>query len=91
MIDVKHVTKLASLPLTNEEEKRFTDQLAETIKFIDHLKKIDVKDVAPTSQVTGKTNQFRPDEITPSLSQEQALKNAPKTYNGFFVTKIVWE
>lgn len=91
MIDVKHVAKLANLPLAAEEEKRFAGQLAETIKFIDQLEKVDVKGVAPTSQVTGKTNQLRPDEITPSLSQEQALKNAPKTHNGFFVTKIVWE
>ncbi|MBI3577675.1 Asp-tRNA(Asn)/Glu-tRNA(Gln) amidotransferase subunit GatC [Candidatus Gottesmanbacteria bacterium] len=86
--EVKHVAKLANLPLAKEEAKIFEKQLSITIKFIDHLQELDIKGITETSQVTGKTNELRDDKITPGLSQEETLKNASKIRNGFFVTKI---
>lgn len=88
---VKHVAKLANLPLTVAEEETLLKQLGETITYIDDLQEIDTKSVPPTSQVTGKTNELREDETTPSLSQADALKNGKDTHNGFFVSKITWE
>lgn len=89
--DVKHVAKLANLPLTETEEGTFLKQLGETITYMDDLQEIDTKGVAPTSQVTGKTNELREDKTTPCLSQEDALKNGKDTHNGFFMSKITWE
>lgn len=90
-IDVTRVAKLANLPLKPGESNLLETQLSETVSFVDELKEVETKHVPPTSQVTGKTNQFREDEVKPSLTQEEALKNAPKTKNGFFVSKIVWD
>ncbi len=90
-IDVTHVAKLANLPLSNEESKKFQKQLSETVSYIDELREVDTKNIPPTSQVTGKINEFREDEVKPSLSQEDALKNASKTKSGMFVSKIVWD
>lgn len=89
--EVKHIAHLANLPLNDEETKIFQAQLAETIEYINHLQEISTKNITPTSQVTGKTNEFRKDEVAPSLSQEEALRNSPNTYKGFFVSKIVWQ
>ncbi len=91
MIDIKHIAKLANLPLIADEEKDFQQQLAETIDYINQLQKIDTNKVEPTSQVTGKVNEFRDDVTTLCLSQEDALKNAKATHNGFFVSKVKWE
>lgn len=85
--DISHVAKLANLPLTDEEKKKFESQLEETIKYIEGLNKVDTEGIEPTSQVTGLENVLREDEIKPPLSQEQALSNAKSTHNGFFKVK----
>ena len=85
--DVNHVAKLANLTLSEEEKKKFEKQLEETVEYIKGLDEVDTKDVEPTSQVTGLENVTREDEIKPSLSQEDALKNAKSTYHGFFKVK----
>ena len=90
-MDTQHIAKLANLPLTADEAQKLRKELEETIEFVNHLSEVNTKGVQPTSQVTGKTNEFREDTITPGLSQEEALKNAPKTHNGYFVSKVTWE
>lgn len=86
-LDVKHIAKLANLTLSEEEEKKFEKQLEETVEYIEGLSEVDTTNVEPTSQVTGLENVTRQDEIKPSLSQEDALKNAKSTHNGFFKVK----
>lgn len=88
--EVEHVAGLSSLPLTSDETTKFQEQLSGTVNYFDDLNKVDTENISLTAQVTGKTNEFRQDEVTPSLSQEDALKNAPKSHNGFFVSKIEW-
>lgn len=88
-IDVKHIAKLANLPLSKDEEEKFEKQLAETLEYVSVLNEINTKNVEPTSQVTGLENVTREDETTPSLSQEDALKNAKSTHNGFFKVKAI--
>lgn len=90
-IDVKHVAKLANLPITDEEEKKFETQLGETLSYIEMLQEVDTKDVKITNQVTGLENVFREDEVKPSLSQDEALKNSPATQNGFFKVAAILE
>ena len=85
--DIFHVAKLANLPLTDEEKKKFEKQLEETISYIQNLNEVDATGIEPTSQVTGLENVTRDDIVKPSLSQEDALKNAKSTHNGFFKVK----
>jgi aspartyl-tRNA(Asn)/glutamyl-tRNA(Gln) amidotransferase subunit C len=48
--------------------------------------------VEPTATVLPSVNVFREDEVQPSLSQEQALANAPDRTDGFFrVPRIIEE
>lgn len=89
--EVKHVANLANLPLSDDESTKFQQQLSQTVSYINELNEVNTGKIPPTSQVTGKTNEFRDDEVVPGLSQEQALKNGRKTHNGFFVSKIIWD
>ncbi len=82
--DISHIAKLANLPLTDEEKKKFEKQLEETISYIQNLNEVDATGIEPTSQVTGLENVTREDVVKPSLSQEDALKNSGSTHNGFF-------
>ncbi len=86
-IDVKHIAKLANLPLSEEEEKKFEKQLEETLEYIDSLNEVDTSKTSPADNVTSLQNVTREDEVRPSLSQEDALKNAKSTYKGFFKVK----
>ena len=90
-IDVGHIAKLANLPLTDSEKKKFEKQLSETLDYVKQLDEIDTKNVEPTSQVTGLENVLREDEVKPSFSQADALKNAKSTYKGFFKVKAILE
>lgn len=83
-INVSHVAKLANLPLTDEEKKKFEVQLEETLAYVDQLKEIPTEKVPTTNQVTGLENITREDLVKPSLTQKQALKNAKSTKNGYF-------
>ena len=85
--DITHVAKQANLTLTDEEKTKFEKQLEETVDYIEGLSEVDTDGIEPTSQVTGLENVTREDEITPSLSQEEALKNAKSTHKGYFKVK----
>ena len=62
-MDVKHVAKLANLPLKPGEEDKFAKQFADTLKTVDVINELDTSKVEPTSQVTGLTNVTREDKI----------------------------
>lgn len=88
---VKHVAKLANLPLSEDEVKKFEVQLSETLDYVNKLEEIDTKNIEPTSQVTGLENVTREDIVLPSLSQGEALKNAKSTYKGYIKVKAILE
>jgi aspartyl-tRNA(Asn)/glutamyl-tRNA(Gln) amidotransferase subunit C len=89
-IDVKYVAHLARLALSPEEEQKMGAQLGNILGYIEKLKEVDVSGVEPTAHAFPLVNVTRPDEVRPSLSQEEALRNAPAHANGLFIVpKIV--
>ncbi len=90
-IDIQHVAQLANLPLDEINAKKLEGQLEETLDYIARLNELNTKDVELTSQATGLENITREDVISPSLSQDEALKNAKRVHNGFFVVDAILE
>jgi aspartyl-tRNA(Asn)/glutamyl-tRNA(Gln) amidotransferase subunit C len=89
-IDVKYVAHLARLALSPDEEMRLGAQLGQILGYIEKLRELDVTNVEPTAHAVPLVNVTRADEIRPSLSHEDALRNAPKKGGGLFVVpKIV--
>ena len=89
-IDIKYVAHLARLALTPQEEQKMAAQLGQVLGYIEKLKEVDVAGVEPTAHAFPMVNVTRPDEVRPSLSQEDALRNAPAQANGLFIVpKIV--
>lgn len=88
-INIDHIAKLASLPLTDEEKEKFGKQLSSILDYFEKLNQVDTSKVEPTSQVTNLENVFKDDETKPSLSQEDALKNTNSKHNGFFKVKAI--
>ncbi len=75
--DVLHVAKLARLALDEEEIERFQAQLNAILEAVSKVSQLDLADVPPTSHPLALVNRLAPDEPEPSLSREEAFKNAP--------------
>jgi len=89
-IDVKYVAHLARLSLSPAEEERIGAQLGQVLGYIEKLKEVDVTGVEPTAHPFPLVNVTRPDEVRPSISHQEALRNAPAQANGLFIVpKIV--
>ena len=88
---VKHVAFLSRLELSEKELELYSKQLASILSYIDKLKEVDTKDVQPTSHALATLkNVFRKDVPKPSLSADDALRNAPSKDGDFFkVPRII--
>jgi len=84
---VAHVADLALIPVTDDEKNALANGFNTVLKVLDTLNTVDVINVEPTHQVTGFENVYRDDVVDEKrmFSQEEALANAPKSANGYFV------
>ncbi|MGV3772706.1 MAG: Asp-tRNA(Asn)/Glu-tRNA(Gln) amidotransferase subunit GatC [Verrucomicrobiales bacterium] len=88
--NIKYVAQLARISLTPQEEEKLSAQLHHILGYIEKLKELDVAGVEPTAHAFPLVNVSRPDEVRPSISNEDALRNAPSKANGLFLApKIV--
>jgi len=90
---VKHIAKLANIPVSQKEEVELAGGFNKTLEVVDELFKVDVGDIEPTHQVTGLENIFREDKVNKDkmLSQEQALSNTKNKHDGYFVIEQILE
>jgi aspartyl-tRNA(Asn)/glutamyl-tRNA(Gln) amidotransferase subunit C len=82
--DVEHIAELAKLELTAEEKELFRLQLSAVLEHATRLAEVDTSTVPPTATVQQLQNVLRADLVTPSLSQEETLANAPDQLDGCF-------
>jgi aspartyl-tRNA(Asn)/glutamyl-tRNA(Gln) amidotransferase subunit C len=89
-IDIEHVARLARLELTEDEKARLREQLGVILEAAAKVSEVATEDVPPTAYAIPRSNVFRPDEITPSLTVEEVLSNAPEVEDDRFkVPKVV--
>lgn len=77
-VDVARVAVLARLALTADEEELYRRQLAEILDYARQVAAVDTAGVVPTTHVLARHPAERDDVARPSLSQEDALANAPE-------------
>lgn len=92
-VSIKHLARLANLPLTSKLQKQLDQEFTQTLDYVKDVQKVDTAKVKASYHVTGLNNIFREDLLLPeqTLSQEQALKNSTQTYQGYFVVKAVFD
>jgi aspartyl-tRNA(Asn)/glutamyl-tRNA(Gln) amidotransferase subunit C len=82
---VLHVARLARLELTEDEQRRMSEELSHVLEHIERIGELgDLEDVEPTSHVVALENQLRADEPRPSLPVDAALASAPAADRGGF-------
>lgn len=80
--EVKHVANLARLAVTDEEVKKFQQNLDAIITYAEQLNEIDTENIEPTSHVLDMKNVMREDVPAKGLPREEVLKNAPEHQDG---------
>ena len=90
-VNVTHLAKLVNMPLKAEEEEKLQIGFDSTLKAVDELKKLPTAKTKSTFQVTKLQNVWREDVLQPErgLTQKQALSQAKKTYQGYFLVNRV--
>ena len=87
---VDHVARLARLDLSEEERDRMSAELTVILEHAEKIQALDLDPVEPTAHAVKLSNVMREDEARPSLSQDEALSNAPEAEDGRFkVPRIV--
>ncbi|HET7703986.1 MAG TPA: Asp-tRNA(Asn)/Glu-tRNA(Gln) amidotransferase subunit GatC [Candidatus Limnocylindrales bacterium] len=84
--DVEHVAHLARLGLTEGELSLLEGQLNHILDQYAKLAELDTDAIPPTAQTIELENILREDVVTPSLSVEDALRNAPDAAGGYIVS-----
>ncbi|MCX8103799.1 MAG: Asp-tRNA(Asn)/Glu-tRNA(Gln) amidotransferase subunit GatC [Candidatus Bipolaricaulota bacterium] len=89
--EVLHIAKLAKLKLTDDEIALFQEQLGRILEYFKQIEKLDTEHVPPMQHVLDVHTVLRADEPRPSVSAEEALKNAPQRRDNYFVVPKVVE
>ncbi len=86
-IDLKTVDEIAHLARLEFDEQAKPEILKDMnrmLGFIEKLNELDTNNIEPLIYMTNERNMMREDESVNSISQKQALKNAPKKDSDYF-------
>ncbi|MBJ7593693.1 MAG: Asp-tRNA(Asn)/Glu-tRNA(Gln) amidotransferase subunit GatC [Candidatus Dormibacteraeota bacterium] len=89
--EVAHVAMLARLGLDDDEKRRIAGELDLILEHISALQRADISNIPETAQVGDLVNVWREDEPEPSLTEAQALANAPDTDGEYFRVGAIQE
>ena len=84
-IDIAYVARLARLALSEDDLRLYRDQLGVILEHAARVQDIDTEGFDPTAHPLGIVNQFREDEIRPSLERPEVLSSAPAVEGDYFV------
>jgi aspartyl-tRNA(Asn)/glutamyl-tRNA(Gln) amidotransferase subunit C len=86
---VLKVAQLSKLRLKDEEVEIFSKQFNDILSFVEVLKEVDTEGVLPFYEIDLQESYYRDDVAAGSISNEEALLNAPLKEGGFFVVPRV--
>lgn len=82
--DVDRISWLASIKIQDDEKDQYVEQFNSILEYFHQLDEVDTDSIEPTYRVVNLCNIFGEDASIQSLSQEQSLKNAPRSEDGYF-------
>jgi aspartyl-tRNA(Asn)/glutamyl-tRNA(Gln) amidotransferase subunit C len=88
---VDKIAHLARLEFENESKKQdMIKDMNNMLGFIDKLNELDTSNVEPLIYMSEEVNVLREDVVKPEITQDEALKNAPKKDSDYFkVPKVI--
>ncbi|MDB5131293.1 MAG: gatC [Mucilaginibacter sp.] len=87
---VDKVAHLARLELNTEETDTMINDMNRILGFMDKLNEVDTTGVEPLIYMTNEVNILREDVVKQNITHEDALLNAPKHDDKYFlVSKVI--
>ena len=87
---IDKIANLARLEFNSEEKEDIKSDLQQMIGFIDKLNELDTTGVEPLLHMSENINVLREDEVSGTISREEAFRNAPLHDEQFFkVPKVI--
>ena len=93
-IDIKTVDEiahLARLEFDEQSKPEILNDINRMLSFVDKLNELDTSSVEPLIYMTNEKNVMRADVPETTLTQKEALKNAPKKDSAYFKAPKVIE
>lgn len=81
---VAHLAGLARIAMDEAELDRMAQELDVIVEAVQSVQEVATDDVPATSHPIALTNVLREDTVVQTLTQEQALQNAPEAEDGQF-------
>jgi aspartyl-tRNA(Asn)/glutamyl-tRNA(Gln) amidotransferase subunit C len=87
---VEKVAHLARLELAEDEKDNMIADMSKILGFMAKLNEINTTGIEPLVYMTNEINVFREDVVKQEITHEEALRNAPKhDENYFLVAKVI--
>lgn len=87
---VEEVAHLARLEFNEEGKAEILNDMNRMLAFVDKLNEMDTTNIEPLIYMTDERNVLREDEPKQTVTQKEALKNAPKKDSDYFkVPKVI--
>ena len=87
---IDKIANLARLKFNSEEKEDIKKDLEQMIGFIDKLGELDTTGIEPLLHMSENVNVLREDEVSGTISREDAFRNAPLHDEQFFkVPKVI--
>ena len=84
--EVAHLARLSRLALTDEELDHYATQLDSILTHVASITEVAADDVPPTAHPAQLDNVLRADVVTPGLTREAALAEAPAVGRSILAT-----
>jgi aspartyl-tRNA(Asn)/glutamyl-tRNA(Gln) amidotransferase subunit C len=81
---IQDIAALAKLEFDEKSAEKMKVDLEKIIRFMDKLSEVDTDGVEPLIYLSEEVNVLREDEIKATISQVEALKNAPEKDSDYF-------
>jgi aspartyl-tRNA(Asn)/glutamyl-tRNA(Gln) amidotransferase subunit C len=81
---VEHIAHLARLEFEGEKKVAIKSDLVKIISFMEKLQEVDTENIEPLIFMSEEVNVLREDVAKVTITQNQALKNAPQKDSDYF-------
>ena len=90
-IDIRHLSALAQLKLSEQEAEAVAGDLARIIDMVDQMQAMDTEGVQPLAHPLDSAARRRPDAVTEVVDRDLYQQGAPETEDGLFLVPRVVE
>ena len=87
--DIEKLASLARIELSDEEKKRFGEQITSILHYVDQIQEVDTSDVEARSITTVEKNVFRKDKKIQCRDSNRSIDQFPERFGNLNKVKAV--